>query len=264
MKVAGESIFKRYPQLMTLRGLVADDIVEQEVDRWADQFEDCLAAARQRIPTVRLCDIFPAELERLPIRLENFLGHWGNVSIEEVAKLALIARWLKPQRALEIGTYNGMTTLQLALNAGPQATIYTLDLPDHVADLSGLSPIDRAVAFSLRNRFGTARGSYFRDRPDVQIRQLLGESSTFDYASAIDGPVDLVFIDAAHDYKHKQIDSENALRLLSDRGVIVWHNYADVLVPDVTRYLLDFAGSGRRVVHLRGTMLAIYRADGAD
>src|SRR3954471_18567976 len=114
--MAVPSIFERYPQLATLKGLVPDDVVEREIGGRANEFEEFLADARKRIPTVRLCDVFPAELESGAITLANFLGHWGNVSIEEVAKVALIARWLNPKRVLEIGTYNGMTTLQIGLN----------------------------------------------------------------------------------------------------------------------------------------------------
>ena len=115
-----------------------------------------------------------------------------------------------------------------------------------IGNLSGLGVIDRVVVHNLRKRFGTATGSYFQDRSDVNIRQLFGDSATFDYSAAIDGPLDLVYIDAAHDYLHKKIDTENALRMLSDRGVIVWHNYADVLNPEVTEYLSIWQGVAAR------------------
>lgn len=256
-----KTIFDRYPQLLTLKGLVPDDVVEREVGATADAFEDTLRRARTKIRTVRLCDAFPPELERGAIRLENFLGHWGNVSVEEVCKLALVTKWLKPRRVLEIGTYNGMTTLQLALNVPADCVVYTLDLPPEAVPKHPLSLMDGLVATEFRARFGTATGSYFAGRTDVNVRQLLGDSATFDYDAAIDGPVDLVFIDAAHDYANKAIDTANAMRLLSDRGVILWDNYADVLNPEVTTFLSDLAEEVE-LFHLRNTMLVGHRRGG--
>jgi len=82
-----QSIFERYPQLKTLKGLVPDEVVEREVGSRADEFEREIARARQTIPTVNLNKVFPEDLEKGSIQLENFLGHWGNVSIEELCKI---------------------------------------------------------------------------------------------------------------------------------------------------------------------------------
>ena len=110
-------------------GLVPDELVESEVGGWAQSFEECLDAAREHIPTVRLCDVFSPEIEHLPIRLEKFLGRWGNLAIEEVAKLAVVSLgFCSPARA---GNRHVQRHVDVAgrLNAGPAATVYTLDLP---------------------------------------------------------------------------------------------------------------------------------------
>ncbi|HUO02775.1 MAG TPA: class I SAM-dependent methyltransferase, partial [Rhizomicrobium sp.] len=202
-----------------------------EIGSRAAEFEAWHGAAKALIPTVNLNRVFPAELEYGGIRLENFLGHWGNVSIEELCKICLVVKWLQPRRILELGTYNGMTTLQMALNAPPGCATYTLDLtPEQAASLS-LSKLDELVARQFRAKFNTATGSYFAGRKELNIRQLLGNTAEFDY-SLIDGPLDLIFVDAAHDYENKRIDTENAFRLLSPNGVILWHDYAQVANPD--------------------------------
>jgi hypothetical protein len=255
-----KSIFERYPQLITLRGLVPNDLVEREIGAHADQFEQIYQLAKTKIRTVRLCDVFPIELEKGAIQLENFLGHWGNVSIEELSKICLITRWLQPRCILEIGTYNGMTTLQMALNAPPDCKIYTLDLPKEMQASLPLSELDTYVSKHFREKFGTSTGSYFAGRPDLNIRQLFGDSAKFDYSAAIDGPIDLIFIDAAHDYKNKKTDTENAFRLLAPKGVILWHNYGDVSCPEVTRYLYDICDR-YKIHHLKNTSLAIYRRE---
>ena len=71
-----------------------------------------------------------------------------------------------------------------------------------------------------------------------------------------------MFIDAAHDYENKCRDSENAFRLLAPGGVILWHDYAQVANPHVTRVLSEYAIS-RRIYHLRNTNLAVHYAGNA-
>jgi hypothetical protein len=251
------TFFERYPQLNNLRSLVPDSLIEEEIGSKAVEFERWLEQARERIPTVNLNKIFPPELEQGAIKLENFLGHWGNVSIEELCKICLIVKWLRPKRILELGTYNGMTTLQMALNAPRGCITYTLDLAPEQSATLALGRIDELVSKHFRSRFNTRIGSYFEGR-DVPIRQLWGDTATFDY-SVIDGQVDLVFIDAAHDYENKRRDCENAFNLLASHGVVLWHNYADVCCPEVTKCLFEVAAN-RRIFRLRNTNLAVHYA----
>lgn len=250
------AFFEKYPRLRTLLALVPETIIMEEIASRAPQFETWLAEAEKVIPTVNLNRVFPAEMERGGIVLENFLGHWGNVSIEELCKICLIVKWKKPRRILELGTYNGMTTLQMALNAPPNCVVYTLDLSPEQAASIPLGKIDVLVAKHFRDRFNTATGSYFASRKDLNIVQLWGDTATFDY-SVIGGPLDIIFIDAAHDTRNKIIDTENAFRLVAPGGVILWHNYADVGNPEVTKCLAEVASS-RKIMRLRNTDLAIF------
>ena len=254
---SGKSIFDRYPNLASLKGLAPDEIVEKEIGSRADEFENDISRARKTILTGNLNKIFPAELESQKIQLENFLGHWGNVSIEELCKICLIVKFIKPNKILEIGTYNGMTTLQMALNAPESCITYTLDLPDEISASLELSELDNYVSKHFKQRFGTKTGSYFENRSDVNVVQKLGDSATFDYLEEVGADFDIIFIDAAHDYNNKKIDTENAFKLLSKGGVILWHNYNDVCCPDVTKYLADISDK-YKIFHLRNTMLAVY------
>jgi predicted O-methyltransferase YrrM len=251
------TLFEKYPYISNLRSLVGDELIEHEVGPKSARFDADLERARKTINTVNLNRVFPPELEKGKIALENFLGHWGNVSIEELCKICLIVKFVQPKRMLEIGTYNGMTTLQMALNAPADCTTYTLDLPDEMMASLKLSEMDTLVSKHFKEKFGTATGSYFKGRNDVKIVQKLADSATYDYNDLGSEKLDLIFIDAAHDYENKKIDSENAFKLIAKKGVILWHNYGDVLCPDVTRYLADIS-SERKIFHLRNTMLAVH------
>jgi predicted O-methyltransferase YrrM len=251
-------IFEKYPYLNNLRLLISEDLILKEVREKIDEFEVNIKTAKKNIPEINLNQLFPPELENSPIYLQNFLGHWGNLSIEELCKICLIVSYFKPKSVLEIGTYNGMTTLQIALNAPTDCTTYTLDLPsesNHITQFP-TSTIDRYVINEFRDRFGTSTGSYFKNRNDLKIVQLYGDSVTFNY-QIIENPVDIILIDAAHDFKSKKIDSENAFKLISEGGVIIWDNYNDVLNPDVTKCLLEIS-KDYQLFHLRNTMLVVY------
>ena len=63
------------------------------------------------------------------ISLENFTTRAGNVSAYELQVLSLIIKSLSPKILLEIGTFDGTTTLQMALNSPHDAIVHTLDLP---------------------------------------------------------------------------------------------------------------------------------------
>lgn len=260
MKGLESDLFQRYPELANLRGKVPDPIIEREVVPKAEAFEAMRPAAERLIPTARLGDVFPGEAEQGAIRLERFLGQWGNIRIEEVCKLCLIVAWLRPRGIFELGTYNGMTTLQLALNAPAHCRIYTLDLDPESPEARTLAvgEIDGYLA-RKDGFFRVEVGGYWRQTPHAsRITQLWGDSVRTDF-SAYEGRMDLVFVDAGHTYPYVRADSENAFKMLRPGGVIVWHDYMQVLHPDVTRCLMQYAERGRSISHLRGTHLAVYR-----
>jgi hypothetical protein len=245
---------------MTLRGKVPDEVIEREVGAKAEQFEHYRLLAQQKIPTVNLGNLFPTEIEKGRILLENFLGKTGNITIEEVCKICLIVVWLKPHGVFEFGTYNGMTTLQIATNAPENCRVHTLDIPPNEVSESQVGEYDSCLAekagafqFEVGHYF---KGTSFQDR----ISQVWGDSINIDLTSYYD-QIDLVFVDAAHTYPYVKSDTKNALRMIRPGGVVLWHDYLHVLHSDVTKCLYEYAQNGLPVYHLRGTNLAVYYAE---
>jgi hypothetical protein len=224
-------------------------------------YETLLPRARRAIPMVNLSDVLPVEAERGRVELEDFLGLWGNVSVEELCKICLSARWLRPHAIFEFGTYNGLTTAQLARNA-PDARLYTLDIDPTSPEAATLEigGIDRHLA-QKAGVFDFTVGHKFAGTPLAsRIVQLWGDSARFDYRPYA-GHMNLVFIDAAHTYDYVSSDTRNALALLDPtrEGLIFWHDYDQVLYPGVTQCLVELAESGQPIRHLRNTNLAILR-----
>ena len=124
--------------------------------------------------------------------------------LPELVALAAITRQAKVRTVFEVGTYTGMATLVMAMNAPTGCEISTLDLDPTQRAQHGVHP------FTL--------GSAFLETPfRHQIRQLYGDSMTFDYGPFL-GRMDLVFIDAVHTYDRVRSDTLNAFKLLRPGG----------------------------------------------
>lgn len=214
-----------------------------------------LALAREGPwPCRSIFEILP-EAGRVRAEIEHIPSDVILTPLEQLACLVLLTKALRPTTIFEIGTFRGRTALNFALNAPPDARVFTLDLP----------PDDRMDA-ATRTNFSDARiisesrtgRDYHGSDVEGKIVQLYGDSSTFDFSPYF-GKVDLVYVDGAHDYDAVRIDSENAIRMLRPGGYALWDefcNYGDY--NDVTRAVIDTVPKGQ-VVHVANTQLAVYR-----
>jgi predicted O-methyltransferase YrrM len=165
--------------------------------------------------------------------------------------LAAMCKLLECRTVFEIGTFQGQTTWVLAHN-NPTTQVFTLDLPS-------LDMVDQLRYQVTDPEYFVAwnRGARFLGTPEAaQITQLFGDSATFDF-SPYYGQVDLVFIDGSHSYDYVRSDTEAALRMLSNRGTIVWDDY--LYYPGIYQVVTELSPRlDRRIFHVVGTRLAVY------
>lgn len=156
--------------------------------------------------------------ERVPVVLRELTSHRGEVTMAELAVLARLVRTGRPRALFEIGTFDGRTTLNMAANAPDDAIVYTLDLPpDH--------PTQFEVTLGDRDCIDKPESGVRVHRSDLagRVRQLYGDSATFDFAPYV---VDFVFVDGSHAYEYAHADSLSAISMLRNgKGTIVWHDY---------------------------------------
>lgn len=174
----------------------------------------------------------------------------------ETQTLATLVCHRQPKTIFEIGTYSGFTTLHFACNSPEDCKIYTLDLPPdfELRDKRNYSYDDlMVVELSKKN---IDRRVYKQDPAGRKITELFGDSKIFDF-SPYYGKMDLVFIDGNHSYQYVQSDTENAFKMLSPEGVIVWHDFDYIIHRDVFKYLNSLAGR-RQIYSIRHTRFAIY------
>ena len=217
-----------------------------------------LDAVRQRrgLPERNVAELFGAP-EEIPIMLDgrSDAPWFGPVTsyLADLVALCQLARLVQPRVIFEIGTFHGYSTLHLALNAPPDAVVYSLDLPPDNPELSLEATImDVAIA-----REGAATSTFAFSGRDVasRIHLLHGDSAAFDF-TPWHGGVDLFFIDGAHSYDYVRSDSERALACVRPGGVIAWHDFGRSGVNGVGRYVRELRRKGFDIVAVPGGSLA--------
>jgi hypothetical protein len=209
-----------------------------------------------QLPAVDWSDVFPAR----PIYLVENRKRAGNVAVGELAVLAIAAAAVAPESEIvEIGTFDGRTTLNLAINAPANVQIITLDLPRDGPTQFELATGERAFVDK------PAPGERFRrvappwSAYAAKISQVLADSATYDWSRHV-GRAGLVFVDGSHAYDYVLSDSATALRLIAESGVVIWHDYG--VWEGVTRALDNFEMKNHLGLrHIRGTTLVVFQAD---
>jgi len=198
--------------------------------------------------------------DSLPITMKFYTFAPGSVTPYERLILNALLRKENPATVLEIGTFDGRTTWNMAANTSDATTIYTLDLPKQQLDSTHLSIdsgdrrfIDKDV--SGRECLGTEQGR--------KIRQLFGDTAAFDFSPFHDS-IDFVFVDGSHSYDYVKNDSQIAFKLLKGgKGVILWHDYDRMAEwPGCTEALNELYSAGGQYAGLRrvsGTSFVICR-----
>jgi len=211
---------------------------------------------RTHLPRAAL-DTLTANDETIQVR--EPVAAQGNVTLLELIAIVKLVQQHRPRRIMEIGTFDGRTTLNLAANSGIDTQIFTLDLPKAGLDNAKL-PLASGEQQYIQKEVSGSRfhGTDCADR----IVQLYGDSATFDF-SPYSGSIDFIFVDASHSYEYVLNDSRAALKLLrsgeagESAKVILWHDYGTW--EGVTRALDELAAKEEHfhgLKHIEGTSLA--------
>lgn len=191
----------------------------------------------------------PALLVVLPAMLQTA----GGTRLDELFILATTTAVLKPRRVFEIGTFEGRTTSVFVLNAPPTSAIYTLDLPaESNAESRAAQNIDTDVILIKERKVGHVLGHLGLAG---RYEQLLGDSMSFDPTPYL-GSIELGFIDGAHARRYVENDTMKMAAMMSERGLVFWHDYGGKgRFRELTAYL-EFLGKRIRLFRIPNTTLA--------
>jgi predicted O-methyltransferase YrrM len=175
--------------------------------------------------------------------------------------IAYIVETVKPMKIFEIGTYDGFSTYHLAMNGHPLAEIYTINLPmeeghshENIKRLSWFEYFgdNSTHAVLKKSRIGD---SYKRCPQSKKVKQLFGDTLTYDF-SRFKEKIDLCFIDGGHSYECLVKDTANAMDMLSEHGLIIWHDF-NMQHRDIYRFMMGFSRH-HKLFWISDTRLVLY------
>ncbi len=205
------------------------------------------------IPEIGLGDILA---DRKPlIRLSVMRYEDGMLPSDQAMALLALLVAEAPGEVLEIGTFMGHTTRQMAENL-PAATVHTVDLPE---DFSAEHDPEQSIPkddFHLIAR--RMVGREFKMHPcENRIKQHFADTAGWDFREA--GHPTFFFIDGSHTYEYCKSDSEKCFELCKGAGVFLWHDCDDTH-PGVVRFLSEWRQLGRDIRRISGTPLAYWKS----
>lgn len=194
------------------------------------------------------------ELESFDVLEAGFTG--GNISMFELVLIIQTCKIMNPMKILELGTFNGRTSLNMALNTHRDTAIITVDLPDLESakySLESEEGLDESGYVGMTEKLFLKR-EY--DEWSSKISQFWIDSAQFPFDSFLNDKFDLIFIDASHSYENALNDSLNCMKVVGKNGLIMWHDYGGW--PGVTKALDELNSEYKDIVHIKGTSIAFY------
>jgi len=200
---------------------------------------------RTRLPLVTIDSVIAGTMTDMDaVTLKAVRTHEHNCSVFELFVLAAVAKAVKPRRVVEIGTYDGRSSLAMALNLPP----------DHVQSQAG-----RPIAYDEKLAEKVTSGYRWKGHEAANsITQVFANSMEFDFSPYRTSQ--LIFIDGGHSETVVNSDTKKCLEIIDrENGAILWH--------DATRYgvkpaLERLAAQGHKICLIEGTSVAILRFQG--
>lgn len=193
------------------------------------------------LPPEDILKLFTPEKDYI-VSIKPFPNIPASISLAEAVALVGLMQACKASRVFEFGTYQGVSTTQLALNIPAHGEVFTLDLPEDDPRYALPIPKNEERAIALEGGKGMLIPDHIRNR----ITFLRQDSARFDPSPFL-ASIDLAFVDGAHSYAYVKNDSEKAWSMLKIGGIIVWHDCVPSH-PDVVQYVKESGFGARRVL----------------
>ncbi len=205
------------------------------------------------IPGIGLGEILADRKPKIQLSVTQYED--GMLPSDQAMALLSILVAEAPREVLEIGTFMGHTTRQMAENL-TTATVHTVDLPENFSpenDPETNLPKDDFHLIASRTVGREFKGNSCENR----IKQHFADTAKWDFREA--GQPTFFFIDGAHTYEYCKSDSEKCFELCQGRGVFLWHD-CDEGHPGVIRFISEWRELGRDIRRISGTAIAYWKS----
>jgi len=162
----------------------------------------------------------------------------------EMEALVALVRSIKAESMVEFGCRNGRTARVLLHNVATLNRYIGVDVP------WGYRPGLPQQRAEMVMRPGWLM------RKDPRFELVLPDRGTLDLEPQDFQPVDAVFIDGDHSQRVVAHDSRLAQAIVRPGGLVVWHDYLNQDVNDVTLVIDELIGNGWPIRVVTGTWLA--------
>jgi predicted O-methyltransferase YrrM len=206
----------------------------------------------QTLPSRKIEEVFPKFASSTITLFHPSLTPTG-VRLIELILFAYLASSLEDVAFFEIGTSEGRTARNIALNLGSRGRLTTIDLPVKQPGMTEMPAFQREEIL-------LANAAYLKALPPDVLGKLIflsGDSTQFDYSEHL-GKYDVVFVDGNHSSEAVLADANTARRLARlEGGLVFFHDYLPGSMPTVTE-TIDALSKENRIIRLEGTKLALW------
>jgi predicted O-methyltransferase YrrM len=211
-----------------------------------------------------------------PVRIsENLLGPNNNLIIQSfsipssykvVGMTSDYESWILSclskvsDNIFEFGTCSGKNTMLMALNSKENSNIISLTLDQNESKKLSLNKRDNNT--SIRNIINESNYEKFLfsgKKIEKKIEVIFIDSRKFNTEKYL-RKFDLIFIDGGHTYSIVKDDSEKAFKMLSNKGLIIWHDYVvgKESCKDVCKYINELE-KGKKIFHIKDTSMCFFK-----
>ena len=166
----------------------------------------------------------------------------------------------KADKIFEFGTCSGKTTFLFGINSKEDAKIYTITIdPNKIDNVKHQLDDNKTAGRNIRNESVYEEFMFSGHEVEKKIEVIFKDSRDLDIEK-LKRQFDLIFIDGGHTYSCVKNDTEKALEMIRDNGIILWHDYASNKrsSKDVYKYLEELS-TKIKIENIKNTSLCYYR-----
>ena len=160
----------------------------------------------------------------------------------------------------EFGTCSGKNTMLMALNSKESSRIISLTLNLNQSKTLSLDKKDNNISYrNIVNESNYEKFLFSGKEIEKKIEVIFIDSRELDTKKYL-GKFDLIFIDGGHTYSIVKSDTEKAFEMISDRGIIIWHDYVvgKESCKDICKFINEIEKE-KKIFHIKNTSMCYFR-----